>query len=56
MLLEKDGGDQTHQSCKKMKKCYTESRREGLPYVRYKEGKLTGFITSCVELPSKTRY
>jgi hypothetical protein len=33
---------------KEMKKCYTESRRAGISYMQYKEGRLTGLVTSCV--------
>jgi len=29
-------------------KCYTESRIKGISCVRYKEGKLTVLVTSCV--------
>jgi hypothetical protein len=32
-----------------MKKYYTESRRRGMSYVQYKEGRLTGLVTDCVE-------
>jgi hypothetical protein len=31
-----------------MKKYYTEYRRRGISYIQYKEGWLTGLVTSCV--------
>ena len=29
-------------------KCYEESRRRGISYIQYKEGRPTGLVTSCV--------
>jgi predicted transcriptional regulator len=31
-----------------MKKYYKESRRRGISYKQYKDGRLTGLVTSCV--------
>jgi hypothetical protein len=39
-----------------MKMYYIESRKRGISYIQWKEGRLFGLVTSCVELPSKTRY
>jgi len=31
-----------------MKKCYKESKRRGITYIQYKDGRIMGLITSCV--------
>jgi hypothetical protein len=31
-----------------MKKYYTESRRRGISYIKYVEGRLPGLVTTCV--------
>jgi hypothetical protein len=36
-------------------KYYREWRRRGMGSKQYREGRLTGFVTSCLWLPSKTR-
>ena len=39
-----------------MKKCYLESMSRGISYTKEENGRLTGLVTSYVEMPSKTSY
>jgi len=45
-VLEKDE-DHLDLSCEKLKTCYIQSR-DRISYKEYEEGKLTGFVKSCL--------
>jgi len=46
-VLEKDGENQFDRV---ENKYYKESRRKGTSYTQYKEGRVTGLVTSCRNL------
>jgi hypothetical protein len=31
-----------------MKKCYKESKKRGITYIQYKDGRIMGLVISCV--------